>query len=64
LPPQHTSLQKLEQHEIIQALRSNDWIQYKAAATLGLTPRQMGYRVKRYHLEEVIAVGRARLRNK
>lgn len=64
LSPQHTSLQKIEQHEIIQALRSNDWIQYKAAATLGLTPRQMGYRVKRYHLEEVIAVGRARLRNK
>lgn len=63
-PPQHTSLQKLEQHEIIQALRNNDWIQYKAAASLGLTARQMGYRVKRYHLEEVIAVGRARLRNK
>lgn len=64
LPPQHTSLQKLEQHEIIQALRSNDWIQYKAAASLGLTARQMGYRVKRYHLEEVIAVGKARLQKK
>lgn len=61
---QHTSLQELEKNEIIHALESNGWIQYKAAASLGLTARQMGYRVKRYNLEETIALGRARLRKK
>ena len=60
----HSSLKELEKNEIIHALENNDWIQYKAAASLGLTARQMGYRVKRYNLEETIALGRARLRKK
>ncbi len=62
--PQHASLQDLEKNEILYALEDNDWIQYKAAESLGLTARQMGYRVKRYRLEEAIAVGRARLRKR
>jgi len=60
----HSSLQEMEKKEILYALEQNDWIQYKAAESLGLTARQMGYRVKRYNLEEAIAIGRARLRKK
>lgn len=61
--PSHcTSLKEVERNEIMAALERNDWLQYKAAEALGLTARQMGYRVKKYGLESMIADGRARLR--
>jgi Nif-specific regulatory protein len=44
------------------ALERNGWVQYKAAEALGLSARQMGYRVKKYGLESMIAEGRAKLR--
>ena len=62
-PPQRfASLKDVERNEVMSALERNDWIQYKAAEALGLTARQMGYRVKKYGLESLIAEGRARLR--
>ncbi|MEF2230762.1 MAG: sigma 54-interacting transcriptional regulator [Pseudodesulfovibrio sp.] len=61
-PVHHTSLKEVERNEILAALERNDWLQYKAAEVLGLTARQMGYRVKKYTLESMIAEGRARLR--
>lgn len=61
-PPHCTSLQEVERNEVVAALERSGWIQYKAAETLGLSARQMGYRVKRYGLESMIAEGRARLR--
>lgn len=57
-----TSLKEVERNEIMAALERSGWLQYKAAEALGLTPRQMGYRVKKYGLESMIAEGRARLR--
>ncbi|HAS88404.1 MAG TPA: sigma-54-dependent Fis family transcriptional regulator [Desulfovibrio sp.] len=60
--PHSTSLKEVERNEVVAALERNGWIQYKAAEALGLSARQMGYRVKRYGLESMIAEGRARLR--
>jgi len=54
------SLKEMEKGEVIAALRRNGWIQYKAARALGLTSRQMGYRVRKFGLEGLIAQERAR----
>ncbi len=45
-----TSLKVLERTEVLAALRRNGWVQYKAAEELGITPRQIGYRIKKYGL--------------
>ncbi|BCS88005.1 sigma 54-interacting transcriptional regulator [Pseudodesulfovibrio sediminis] len=60
--PRHTSLKEFERNEVMSALERSGWVQYKAAEALGLSARQMGYRVKKYGLESMIAEGRARLR--
>lgn len=61
-PPRIGSLREFERNEVMAALERSGWIQYKAAHSLGLSPRQMGYRVKKYGLEPMIAEGRARVR--
>lgn len=61
-PGKNKSLKDVEREELISALERNGWIQYKAAEDLGLTARQMGYRVRKYKLESMIAEGRANLR--
>ena len=61
-PAKPPSLKEVERAEVLAALERNGYIQYKAAAELGLTPRQMGYRVRKYGMEEPIARGKARLR--
>ncbi len=45
-----TSLEALERSEIEAALRRNGWVQIRAARELGLTQRQIGYRIKKYGL--------------
>lgn len=44
------SLQDMERIEIEAALRRNGWVQVRAARELGLTERQIGYRIKKYGL--------------
>lgn len=44
------SLKDLERREIEAALRRNGWVQVRAARDLGLTERQMGYRIKKFGL--------------
>lgn len=61
-PPRYASLKEFERNEVLAALERCGWIQYKAAEALGLSARQMGYRVKKYGLETMIAEGRAKLR--
>ncbi|WP_319471344.1 sigma 54-interacting transcriptional regulator [uncultured Pseudodesulfovibrio sp.] len=56
------SLKEFEKNKVVASLKRNEWLQYKAAESLGITPRQMGYRVKKYGLEAMIAEGRAQLR--
>ncbi len=41
----------LERRRIIQALKTSDRIQQRAARTLGISPRQLGYRIKKYNID-------------
>jgi Nif-specific regulatory protein len=47
-------LKEMEKREIVAALERNRWIQSQAAMDLGLTLRQIGYRVKQFGLERLI----------
>jgi Nif-specific regulatory protein len=38
----------MEKEEVEGALRRHGWVQARAARELGLTQRQMGYRIKKY----------------
>ncbi|MFI3272426.1 MAG: sigma 54-interacting transcriptional regulator [Pseudomonadota bacterium] len=62
IEPQNRSLSDVEREQVVAALERNGWLQYKAAEDLGLTSRQMGYRVHKFELEALIAKGRAGLR--
>ncbi|MFQ6758006.1 MAG: nif-specific transcriptional activator NifA [Deltaproteobacteria bacterium] len=44
----HKSLKDMEKTEVEGALRRHGWVQARAARELGLTQRQMGYRIKKY----------------
>lgn len=44
------SLRDLEREQVESALVRNGWVQSRAARELGLTQRQMGYRMKKYDL--------------
>ncbi len=61
--PEHTSsrerpvfgsLRERERQDVISALERNRWIQSRAAKELGITLRQMGYRVKAFGLETLV----------
>ncbi|MDR3556013.1 MAG: helix-turn-helix domain-containing protein [Syntrophobacteraceae bacterium] len=47
-------LEEMERQELSTALERNRWIRRKAARELGLTFRQMNYRVKKFGLENLI----------
>lgn len=47
-PPK--ALQEIEKQEVEAALRRNGWVQVRAAKDLGLSQRQIGYRIKKYGL--------------
>jgi Nif-specific regulatory protein len=47
-------LEEMERQELSTALERNRWIRRKAARELGLTFRQMNYRVKKFGLESLI----------
>ncbi len=50
--PGQGSLQDLERNEIEVSLRRNGLVQARAARELGLTQRQIGYRIKKFNLEK------------
>jgi len=54
LPCLKTRLKKAEKLEIMGALERNYWIQSQAAMELGLTLRQIGYRLKQFGLEKMV----------
>jgi len=56
------SLKSLERQQVLAALERNRWIQQRAAWELGITPRQMGYKVKKLGLGPLVAEKRARSR--
>ena len=50
--PFGTSLQDIERARLLEALQRTGWNQAKTARLLGLTARQVGYKVKKYGIEE------------
>ena len=44
-------VKELEKKRIIKALRENSFIQNRASLALGITPRQLGYRIKKYQID-------------
>ncbi len=52
------SLHDLEKDRLIQALERNNWVQSRAAKELGITMRQIGYKIKKHALEELVRTGR------
>jgi Nif-specific regulatory protein len=46
-----SEVERLERMHIIQALKQNNGIQQRASKVLGITPRQLGYRIKKYHID-------------
>ena len=52
--PAVSKLEMMERETLLGALARNDWVQQKAAREIGLTLRQMGYRVKKYEFDKVI----------
>ena len=45
-------VEALERRRIIAALRTNAHVQAKAARQLGITARQLGYKMRKYDIEE------------
>ena len=54
-------LEEMEKKEVLAALERSDWIQSRAAKDLGLTLRQMGYRIKKFGLERLVERRRGRI---
>jgi Nif-specific regulatory protein len=52
-------LQEMERKEVVAALQRNNWVQSQAAKELGLTLRQIGYRIKKFGLEAMVEKRRA-----
>lgn len=50
----------MERETLLESLARNDWVQQKAAREIGLTLRQMGYRVKKFKLDKVIRENKQR----
>ena len=48
------NVEDIEKENIINALEKTGWIQARAARLLGITPRQIGYKIKKYGIEEKI----------
>jgi Nif-specific regulatory protein len=44
-------IEHLEREQIIRALKESNGIQQKASRALGMTPRQLGYRIRKYRLD-------------
>lgn len=59
-----SSLSEIERNEVVSALERNRWVQYKAARDLGITARQVGYRIRKFNLEQMVSEGRAALRQR
>ncbi|OGW52020.1 MAG: sigma-54-dependent Fis family transcriptional regulator, partial [Nitrospirae bacterium RBG_13_43_8] len=45
-----SGIEDMERSSILQALQETGWIQSKAARILGITPRQIGYKMKKYEI--------------
>ena len=51
MPQRRKSLQDVEREQVENALIRHGWVQARAARELGLTQRQIGYRIKKFRLQ-------------
>jgi Nif-specific regulatory protein len=54
--PAHSTLRDVEREQIIQALARADGVQARAAALLGITARQLGYRLRKHAIVRAFQV--------
>lgn len=54
-PEPLSRLEEMERREVTTALERNAWIQSRAAKDLGLTMRQIGYRIKKFGLDRMLS---------
>jgi Nif-specific regulatory protein len=47
-----STIEDIEKTKILDSLKKAGWIQAKAARMLGITPRQIGYKMKKYDIQE------------
>jgi Nif-specific regulatory protein len=47
-----STIEDIEKTKILDALEKTGWVQAKAAKVLGITPRQIGYKMKKYDLQQ------------
>jgi Nif-specific regulatory protein len=47
-----SAIAEIEKANILDALKNSGWVQARAARLLGITPRQIGYKMKRYGISE------------
>jgi Nif-specific regulatory protein len=47
-------IEDIEKSSILEALEKTGWVQAKAARMIGLTPRQIGYKIRKYGLTESV----------
>jgi Nif-specific regulatory protein len=57
-PESLSRLEEMERKEIVAALERHHWIQSQAARELGLTLRQIGYRIRKFGLTRTVEVRR------
>lgn len=53
-----SGLEQMEKDMVLEALERNGWVQQEAAKEIGLTSRQMSYRVKKFKLDAIIREGK------
>lgn len=57
-------IQEMEREAILIALKECGWIQARAARTLGITERMIGYKIKKYGIEiKEVNFGKENVRN-
>jgi Nif-specific regulatory protein len=49
-------IEDIEKSSILDALEKSGWVQAKAARMIGLTPRQIGYKMKKYGLSDPLGI--------
>jgi Nif-specific regulatory protein len=48
---------EIERERLLEALRRSGGVQTRAATLLGITPRQLGYKLKKYHIAPKMVLG-------
>ena len=48
---------EIERERLVEALRTSGGVQTRAAMLLGITPRQLGYKLKKYHITPKTLIG-------